>query len=159
MVGVPHQGAQPIIVDTTRGAAVGAAQPEQGAGLRAGHEFIVVTHRGVVVGWRQRLDKLTQGEVGELVEVSDAVGLTEACENLWVVGDDPRENLKSGARHVESGPGGGTDAERGRDRRGAAPQQRTVADVVVHQRRFVQDLHHAGQVDGVAQRHRHGRRQ
>ena len=54
---------------------------------------------------------------------------------------------------MESGPGGGADAERGRYRRGVAPQERTVADVVVHERRLVEHLHRTSQVDGVGQRH------
>jgi hypothetical protein len=54
----------------------------------------VPTQGGVVVGWHG-LNELAQGEVRELVEVSDAVSLTEACENLWVFGNDPREYLKA----------------------------------------------------------------
>jgi len=60
---------------------------------------------------------------------------------------------------VESGSGGGADAERGRYRRGIAPQQGTVADVVMHQRRLVEHFHRAGEVDGVAQPHGGGRGQ
>ena len=60
---------------------------------------------------------------------------------------------------MESRPGGGADAERGRYRRRIAPQERSVADVVVHERRLVEHLHRARQIDGIAQRHRGGRGQ
>ena len=63
LVGVPHQGAQPIVVDGARRAAVRAGQPEQGAGLRAGHEFVMPAQGGVVDGGWQGLDELAEGEV------------------------------------------------------------------------------------------------
>jgi hypothetical protein len=93
LVGVPHQGAQPIVVDVACRAAVGAGQPEQGARLGRDHEFVMPTQGGVVDSGRQGLDELAEGDVREPIAIGDAWDLTELGENRRVVGQHAREHL------------------------------------------------------------------
>ena len=93
MVCESHQGAQLIVVEAARRAAVRAGQPEQRAGLRPGHEFVVPAHGGVVDGRWQRLDELPDRQVRDTVEVGDAGDLTEPREHRRVVGQHACEYL------------------------------------------------------------------
>ena len=93
LVCVSHQGAQLIVVEAARRAAVRAGQPEQRASLRPGHEFVVPAHGGVVDGRWQGLDELPERQVRDAVEVGDAGGLTEPREHRRVVGQHSCEYL------------------------------------------------------------------
>lgn len=93
LVCVAHQDAKLIVVEAARRATVRTGQPEQRAGLRLGHDFVVSAHGGVVDGRWQGLDELPERQVRDAVEVGDARCLTEPREHRRVVGQHSCEYL------------------------------------------------------------------